>query len=140
MAADLEAMKEKSQKELDELQAPVASSAEYKALKESYEKNKKNTELLVGFHRTLLRRYATLEYELCDANDKLQVRSQRIKELEADYKQLMHNAKVKAKLHLNDMAKMREEHEKKIAQMKAQVEQPSGPRNIARRVRGKAPE
>lgn len=71
-----------------------------------YDKNKKNTELLVGFHRTLLRRYATLEYELCDANDKLKVRSERIKDLENDYKKLKHNAKLKAKLHLTDMVRL----------------------------------
>lgn len=117
---------------------PGIPVAEHEVLREQFDKNRKNTELLVGFHRTLLRRYATLEYELCDANDKLQVRSQRIKELEQDYKQLMHNAKVKAKLHLNDMAKMRSEHEKKLSQMRTSSE--PTPRNIARRVRGKAPD
>ena len=34
---------------------------------------------------------------------------------------------------------MREEHEKKLAQVSAAAEPPA-PRNIARRVRGKAPE
>lgn len=122
------------------LQDPTPSSEEYKLLREQYEKNKKSTNLLVGYHRALLRRYATLEYELCDANDKLQVRAQRIRELETDYKTLMHNAKLRAKLHLKDMEKLRQEHDKKISQLKTSADSGGAPRNIARRVRGKAPE
>ena len=97
MAADLQEMQDKNQQALADLKLSPANSEEYAALKEQYEKNQKTTGLLIGFHRSLLRRYATLEFDLLSANDKLEARSQRIKDLETDYKLLMHNAKMKVR-------------------------------------------
>lgn len=66
-------------------------------------------EQLVGVHRQLLRKYASLELEHGEAKKRLALRDDRIKQLEGNTRMLAGNMRAQGERHMEELSKLREE-------------------------------
>jgi kinesin family member 5 len=66
-------------------------------------------EQLVAVHRQLLRKFGTLELENTDLKKKMQLRDDRIKQLEDNSRALVNNVRLQAEKHLAEVAFFREQ-------------------------------
>jgi len=66
-------------------------------------------EQLVAVHRQLLRKFASLELENSDFRKKIQLRDERIKQLETNAKILAANMRAQADRHVQELTKLREQ-------------------------------
>lgn len=66
-------------------------------------------EQLVGVHRQLLRKYASLELEHGEAKKRLALRDDRIKQLEGNTRMLAGNMRAQAERHVEELSRLREQ-------------------------------
>jgi len=78
---------------------------------------------LVGVHRKLLRKYATLELEIAEARHKLSLRDERIKQLELNARMHNSNMHTQAGIHANELSRMRAAHKKELKALRTRHQQ-----------------
>jgi len=83
---------------------------------------------LVQVHRTLLHKFATVEIDLSEANHKLGLRTERIKNLESNLNLAFENLNAQDTLHKKEVNKLRKKHDQETKRLKLGigVEAPSG--------------
>ncbi len=101
----------------DEVAAAVAAS---EAIREKQEANNKSLqqrlEQLVAVHRQLLRKYATLELDAGEQKKKINLRDERIKQLESNHRGNSATMRQQAERHVAELSNLREQ----IALMRAE--------------------
>eukprot|EP00939_MAST-03C_sp_MAST-3C-sp1_P002094 g2094.t1 len=109
---DVKAAKQRN-KMLEALDTPVN-----RLEREKYKAVNKRLGQLVGVHRKLLRKYATLELEIAEARHKLALRDERMRHLEQNARQHTSNMHTQAELHAKEMARLRDQHAKEVKSAK----------------------
>ena len=66
-------------------------------------------EQLVAVHRQLLRKFASLELESVEMKKKIQLRDERIRQLESNSKGMIGNIRQQAEKHMTELSNMREQ-------------------------------
>ena len=82
-----------------------------------YKSVARKLEQLVGVHRTLLRKYATLELESAELRKKISLRDDRIAQLEATARTRNANLRMQAATHLREMSRLRSIHERQLTEV-----------------------
>merc|ERR1712151_350690 len=73
---------------------------------------------LVQVHRTLLHKFATVEIDLSEANHKLALRTERIKNLESNLNLAFENLNSQDSLHKKEVNKLKKKHDKEVKHLK----------------------
>merc|ERR1712224_745891 len=83
---------------------------------------------LVQVHRTLLHKFATVEIDLSEANHKLALRTERIKNLESNLNLAFENLNAQDTVHKKELNKIRKKHDNQVKLLKLGigVSAPSG--------------
>lgn len=89
---------------------------------------------LVTVHRTLLRRYATLELEIAESRHKLSLRDERIKQLESNARARNANMRMQAALHINEISRLRQAHAREVEALKIRTSSPRSQQRLSQHI------